>query len=280
MPAADGNVPLVIHATDAGVMSSSFGRKIQAAIDHMRGKERQVDPADAWGVERREARKLVQPDGALEAIFYAHNGRIAQKWHHYLEIYERHFEPLRQREQPLRILELGVSRGGSLEIWRKYFGPAAKIVGIDIDPVCAERVDPENTVIIGDQSDPAVLASAIERLGGGVDLVIDDGSHLGRHQIPTFAYLYPRISERGLYVCEDLHCSYWPTHEGGLRREGTFAEHVKGLIDHLQGWYLEGEAQAAAMPFAETTYGIFAYLDLVVIEKRPISRPFHVQMGG
>jgi hypothetical protein len=88
----------------------------------------------------------------------------------------------------------------------------------------------------GDQSDPVVLASAIERLGGGGDLVIDDGSHLGRHQIPTFEYLYPRISERGLYVCEDLHCSYWPTYEGGLRREDTFIEHAKGLIDRLQAW--------------------------------------------
>ena len=132
----------------------------------MRGKERQVDLADEWGMSPRRARKFVQPTGELEALFYSHKGRIAHKWHHYLEIYERHFEPLRQQQRPLRILELGVSRGGSLELWRKYFGPDARIVGIDIDPACAERVDPENTVIIGDQSDPAVLASAIERLGG------------------------------------------------------------------------------------------------------------------
>jgi 23S rRNA U2552 (ribose-2'-O)-methylase RlmE/FtsJ len=260
-------------------MSSTVGRQIQAVIDRVRGKERQCDPADAWGVSRRDARRQVRPGGELEAIFYEHNGRIAQKWHHYLEIYERHFEPLRQRQQALRILELGVSRGGSLEIWRKYFGPRARIVGIDIDPACAERVDPENIVMMGDQSDPKVLQAAIERLGGGVDLVIDDGSHLGRHQIPTFEFLYPRISERGVYVCEDLHCSYWPTHEGGLHRQGTFAEYAKALVDHLQGWYLKDEAQAAAMPFAEMTYGIFVYLDLIVIEKRPISRPFHVQMG-
>lgn len=260
-------------------MSSFVGRKLQTIIDRVRGKERHFDPADAWGVSRRDAQRRVEPTGELEAIFYAHKGRIAQKWHHYLEIYERHFAPLRQRPEPLRILELGVSRGGSLEIWRKYFGPQARIVGIDIDPACASRVDPENIVMIGDQSDPAVLGAAIERLGGGVDLVIDDGSHLGRHQIPTFEYLYPRISEHGLYICEDLHCSYWPTHEGGLRREGTFAEHAKSLVDRLQGWYLEGDAQTAAMPFAETTFGIFAYLDLIVIEKRPISRPFHAQMG-
>lgn len=122
-------------------MSTPIGRKIQAVIDRIRGKRRRVDPADAWGVSGRDARRRIQPTGALEAVFYGHKGRLAQKWHHYLEIYERHFEPLQQQKQPLRTLELGVSRGGSLEIWRKYFGPDARIVGIDIDPACAERVD-------------------------------------------------------------------------------------------------------------------------------------------
>jgi hypothetical protein len=261
-------------------MSSAFGRKIQSILDPIRGKERRSDPADAWSVSARAARAAVQPQGELEAIFYAHKGRLAHKWHHYLEIYERHFAPLRHAKEPLRILELGVSRGGSLDIWRKYFGPSARIVGIDIDPACAERVDPENTVIIGDQSDPALLGSALETLGGGVDLVIDDGSHLGRLQIASFEYLYPRISERGLYVCEDLHCSYWDSHEGGYRRPDTFIEYGKDLIDRLHAWYLEESLQARFMNFATTTYGIFVYLDVIVIEKRPVARPFHVRMGN
>lgn len=140
-----------------------------------------------------------------------------------LEIYERHFERFRApRAYPVRILELGVSRGGSLQIWRKFFGLEAKIVGVDIDPGCLDRVDADTPVIIGDQSDPAVLASALLQLGGGVDIVIDDGSHLGRHQIATFEFLYPRLSEDGLYACEDLHCCYWSEFEGGYRTEGTF----------------------------------------------------------
>src|SRR5262245_44264471 len=98
-------------------MSPPVGRKIQTLIDRIRGKQRQVGPADAWGVSTHDVRRLVQATGRLEAIFYSHQGRVAQKWHHYLEIYERHFESLRQRRDPLRILELGVSRGGSLEIW-------------------------------------------------------------------------------------------------------------------------------------------------------------------
>lgn len=260
-------------------MSSSFGRKIQAVIDRVRRKQRHSNPADAWSLPARVARTIVQPTGKLEAIFYGHEGRIASKWHHYLEVYERHFEPLRRQERPVRILELGVSRGGSLEIWRKYFGPNARILGIDVDPACAERVDPENVVMIGDQSDPAVLGSAIERLGG-IDIVIDDGSHVGRHQIASFEFLYPRLSELGVYVCEDLHCSYWDSYEGGYQRPGTFIEFTKGLIDRLHALYLNDDLKARFTEFAATTYGIFVYHDVIVFEKRPISRPFHVQMGG
>jgi hypothetical protein len=261
-------------------MASDVGRKIQAVIDRIRGKERNADPADAWGVSPRAARRVVQPQGALEGIFYGHKGRLAHKWHHYLEIYERHLEPLGRRAEPVRLLELGVSAGGSLDIWRKYFGPSARIVGIDIDPACASRVSAENTVIIGDQSDPGVLAAAIDKLGGGVDIVIDDGSHLGRHQIASFNYLYPRISEHGIYFCEDLHCSYWDSHEGGYRRPGTFIEFGKDLIDRLHAWYLDEELHTPFMDFATTTYGIFFYLDVIVIEKRPIQKPFHVRIGA
>jgi hypothetical protein len=260
-------------------MGTALGRKIQTIIDRVRNKKRFAHPAAQFSVGQNEARKRVAPAGELQAIFYAHEGRIAHKWHHYLEIYERHFEPLRQRPEPLRILELGVSFGGSLEIWRKYFGPEARIVGIDIDPACAERADPDVDILIGDQSDPALLATALERLGGGVDLVIDDGSHIGHHQTASFEYLYPRISERGVYVCEDLHCSYWPDYEGGYRRTGTFVEFTKDLLDRLQGWFLEEELQAQFMDFARTTYGIFLYADVLVIEKRPIERPFHLQIG-
>ena len=123
-----------------------------------------------------------------------------------------------------------------------------------------------------------VLAAAIEQLEGSVDLVIDDGSHLGRHQIASFEYLYPRLSVYGLYACEDIQCCYSSEFEGGYRRDGTFVEYAKGLIDRLHAWHLDDELKTNFMEFARATYGIFFYLDLIVIEKRPIDMPFHIQM--
>jgi hypothetical protein len=260
-------------------MGSAFGRKVQIVIDKLRGKERRFDPNQIFSVSPRDARRRVRASGELERLFYAHEGRIAHKWHHYLAIYEQHFQSLHALDHAPRILELGVSRGGSLQLWRKYFGAQARIVGVDVDATCADRIDAGSFVVIGEQADPAVLAAAVERLGGGVDLVIDDGSHIGRDQIASFEYLYPHLSLHGLYACEDIQYCYSPEHEGGYRREGTFVEYAKGLIDQLHAWHLDGELQKNFMDFARVTCGIYFYANLIVVEKCPLDMPFHVQMG-
>src|ERR1700678_1424616 len=98
-------------------MASVFGRKVQVVIDKVRGKPRRLDSNSVFSVSPRDARKRVQPSGKLEKLFYAHDGRIAHKWHHYLAIYDQHFQSLCGRlERAPRILELGVSRGGSLQL--------------------------------------------------------------------------------------------------------------------------------------------------------------------
>jgi hypothetical protein len=41
------------------------------------------------------------------------------------------------------------------------------------------------------------------------------------------------VAGDGLYVCEDLHTSYWPEYGGGYRDARSFVEYSKTLIDHL-----------------------------------------------
>jgi len=219
------------------------------------------------------ARAAEAKDG-LPKTFFAHRGRETLKWAHYLDAYERHFAGLRQTA--VRVLEIGVMKGGSLDIWRDYFGPAATIFGVDIDPACANRVTAPNMVRIGSQDDLAFLRAVVAEMGG-VDIVIDDGSHIGRHQRASFDALFPLLGDGGLYAIEDLHTAYWPGHfEGGYRRKGTAIDLVKQMIDDLHGWY---HSRPRPTPARDEVGGMHLYDSLVIIEKRRKERPQHLHGG-
>jgi 23S rRNA U2552 (ribose-2'-O)-methylase RlmE/FtsJ len=123
----------------------------------------------------------------LEYYFAANEGRLIHKWHHYFEIYNRHFA--RFRGTDVVILEFGVSEGGSLQMWKDYFGPRARIVGVDIDPECKDMEESQVEVYIGDQEDRTFLASLRDTLPR-IDIVIDDGGHTMKQQIATFEELF------------------------------------------------------------------------------------------
>jgi len=132
--------------------------------------------------------------------FADHQGRLIDKWEHYLPIYERHFA--KYVGMPVNVLEIGVSHGGSLQLWKEYFGPKAQIHGIDIDTRCFLYKEDRITVTCIDQSD-FNLVEALGRVAGPFDIVIDDGSHYISHQEVSFKALWPHT--RGIYLVEDIH---------------------------------------------------------------------------
>lgn len=134
------------------------------------------------------------------------NKKVMHKWSQYFEVYERYLSGIR-RTNPT-VLEIGVQLGGSLEMWRDYFGPAARIYGMDINPSAQEHQDVATKIYIGDQQDRGFLRSVIQEIGQP-DVVIDDGGHTANQQITTFEELYPRLSENGIYIVEDTHTSLW-----------------------------------------------------------------------
>jgi len=87
----------------------------------------------------------------LEKYFKNNTKRIIYKWEHYFNIYERHFSKFRNKE--IVVLEIGVDRGGSLQMWKDYFGDKAKIYGVDINPNCKHLEEENVQVFIGDQAD-------------------------------------------------------------------------------------------------------------------------------
>jgi hypothetical protein len=129
------------------------------------------------------------------------------RWEHYFDIYDRHLS--KYQDKPVKVLEIGVSHGGSLQIWKAYFGSKAAITGIDIDPRCRDYAEAQIDVIITDQANPAI------GLLGEFDIVIDDGSHVSNDQSASFARLWPHT--RGVYLIEDCHEGFpWLAHEPAL----------------------------------------------------------------
>src|SRR5208337_1726291 len=173
-------------------------------------------------------------------LFQNNSGRIIHKWTHYFPIYERYFH--QYIGKPVVFIEIGVDKGGSLQMWKKYFGPLARIVGIDVIPSCKEFEEEQIYVRIGNQSDPVFLQNIINEFDTP-DIVLDDGSHVMADIISSFNFLYPRIDKRGIYMVEDLHTAYWDEYQGGLNREGTFIERCKALIDELNAEHTRGKLQ-------------------------------------
>lgn len=158
------------------------------------------------------------PVSPLEAYFDAHTeGRGIFKWRHYFEIYDRHLR--RFRGQPVGVVEIGVLGGGSLQMWREYFGPQTHIYGIDIDPACRDLEEDGVEILIGDQKDPAFWEQFLKK-SPTFDVVIDDGGHTARQQAVTLESLLPHISPGGVYICEDIHGPFQPFHSfvDGLTR--------------------------------------------------------------
>ncbi len=172
--------------------------------------------------------------GDLLDMFTGNKNYIVHKWHHYIPLYDRYFAPFRGR--PVRVLEIGVNRGGSLQLWRNYFGPEAIIYGIDIRPECAQYDGQSAQVRIGSQADPAFLESVVREMGG-IDVVLDDGSHKMEHVRASLEILFPRLCDGGIYMIEDLHTAYWQGFGGGYRVPGNFFKYLRDVIDDMHHWY-------------------------------------------
>lgn len=211
----------------------------------------------------------------LEKYFEANTGRLIHKLMHYFEIYERHFS--RFRGTDVHILEFGVSQGGSLQMWKDYFGPKCRIFGVDINPHCKAVEEDRITVFTGDQQDRKFLrslASSVPR----IDILIDDGGHTMRQQIATFEELFGRISENGVYLCEDLCTSYWPNWGGGYGRKKTFIEYSKRFIDGINAWHSKSNALLVT-DFTRSAHSLHYYDSVLVIEKQHVEAPTQRKTG-
>jgi len=161
-----------------------------------------------------------QRDDPLRSFFDDRKvGAGIWKWSHYFEIYERHFR--RFRGQEVHIAEIGIYSGGSLEMWRDYFGPKAHIYGVDIEPDCKAYERDGVKVFIGDQADRSFWKQFCTKVPK-LDIVIDDGGHKYEQQVVSLEELLPHLRPGGIYLCEDVHYAF-----------NRFSSYVSGLAHKL-----------------------------------------------
>jgi glycosyltransferase involved in cell wall biosynthesis len=168
----------------------------------------------------------------LKKLFAEHSGKVTDKWSIYISEYDRLFQPYRNRS--VNLLEIGIQNGGSLEIWAKYFPKAKIILGCDINPDCAqlEFDDPRIALVVADANTDETQQELLQ-LSSEFDLVIDDGSHHSGDIVRSFARYFPYLNDGGLYIAEDLHCSYWQDFEGGLFQPYSSMAFFKQLADTI-----------------------------------------------
>lgn len=214
-------------------------------------------------------------DGDLLDIYVTGSEQLVHKWHHYIPLYDRYFS--RWRNRPVRFLEIGVSKGGSLSMWRKYFGADAVLFGIDINPACAAYDGIAGQVRIGSQDDPDFLRGVVAEMGG-VDVVLDDGSHVMEHIRKSFEVLFPLVTEGGTYMVEDLHTAYWRRYGGGYGRAGNFFNFVREMTDDLHVWHHDNGLRHEAL--SRHCAGIHVHDSICVFDRQDSLPPTHSRVGG
>jgi hypothetical protein len=240
-----------------------FIRKMRIALQGLEYAEKwatRQDPQPSY-----HADMSTEPN-PLKIYFDEHqSGRGIWKWDHYFDIYHRHFQKFVGRE--VHVLEVGVFSGGSLEMWRNYFGPQCFVYGVDKDEVCKEYENEWTRIFVGDQADRDFWRSVKASIPK-LDVIIDDGGHQTEQQIVTLEEMLPHVSPGGVFACEDI----------GGDLNGFYA-YVAGLGAHLNeldsglmsvlagGAVGESDLTTEASAFQSAIASIHLYPFIVVIEK-------------
>jgi len=159
----------------------------------------------------------------------------------------------------VHVAEVGIFSGGSLDMWRHYFGPRCHLYGIDVEPACRAYEGPNTEIFIGDQEDRGfwrAFKQAVPRL----DVLIDDGGHESEQQIVTFEELMPHIANSGVFICEDIH---------GTHNE--FSTYIHSFSQALNEWNKLNMAELASKRsrLQDSINSVHSYPFMTVIERTP-----------
>lgn len=181
---------------------------------------------------------------------------LSLKHESYFQVYEDLLA--RYVGQAFTFVEVGVLNGGSLFMWREYFGPRARILGIDLNPEAVKWRDHGFEIVIGDQSDPGFWDAFYGAIGM-VDVVLDDGGHTNAQQVVTAHKAIEHVRDGGLVLVEDVHASYLP--EFGNPSSHSFVSFATRMVDAIQARF--PAVKAVGNDYWKKVYSIAFYESIV-----------------
>jgi len=193
------------------------------------------------------------------AIFkaYQQSPYLSLKHSAYFQVYE---ELLSQyRGKSITFVEVGVLNGGSLFMWRNFFGPQARIIGIDFNPLAKRWEQDGFEIHIGSQSSPNFWKTFFSEVGP-VDVLLDDGGHTNEQQIVTTHEAIPFIKDGGLLLVEDVHASYF--RDFGNPSKYSFINYAKQFVDVVNSRF-PGVQPVPQDLFKKAVYSVHFYDSIV-----------------
>jgi hypothetical protein len=216
----------------------------------------------SWKSDARVSRAHADqgnPANPLQRYFESKTeGRGVWKWTHYFDVYHRHLAKFVGRE--VSILEIGIYSGGSLEMWREYFGGGCKIYGVDIQDACTCYESDSVKIFVGDQADRTFWRRFRKEVPV-IDVIIDDGGHQDDQQVVTLEEMLPHVSRGGVYICEDVH----GTGRGLTRYAQVLADQLNAA--RINGDNGERSLYSPATPLQMDIKSVHFYPYITVIEK-------------
>lgn len=167
--------------------------------------------------------------------------------------YHRYYYPILKELEfyPIRLLEIGVDDGKSMDIWKRFFKQPEHIYGIgyrNYQTKEVDKVDDHMTLFMGDQSSKTFLNRMIDSSGGQFDIIIDDGSHVPSHVIVSFETLWDTLKPGGYYIIEDIETSYWGKHASvygySLKNETSVIEYFKKRLEEVNNEFRKGSTKS------------------------------------
>mgnify|MGYP001293966906 CR=1 FL=1 len=191
---------------------------------------------------------------------YKNTKYVSLKCNTYFQVYEELLSKYINKE--ITFVEIGILHGGSLYMWKEYFGNKARIIGIDLHPNAKKLEKDGFEIFIGSQSDPNFWKKFFSKVGN-IDILLDDGGHENHQQIITMNEAIPYINDDGIIITEDTHTSYFKSF--GNPSKYSFMNYSKYLIDVVNSRFPSNEIKKNN-EFRDKIYSISFFESMVAIK--------------